>query len=231
MKIKVLLLFLLLSLVPLNAQRTSFKPFAHYNDRMAEFAREEPINSETIVMLGDSMTEFGLDWNDRLDGAHIVNRGIMSDTVEGVLYRLDKVLAGHPKAIFLMIGINDLSHNLTAQQVADKINRLVKRITEEAPNTQLYVESCLPINESFGKWKTLWGRGDAIRDINRLVSDYCKRHDVEFINLYPRFLSHGTDQLRKELTRDGLHLSPAGYRIWGYELRPYIRELMEEDHD
>ena len=228
---KILLLILALSLLPVKAQHTDFKPFPHYNKRLAEFENEKPIDSETIVMLGDSMTEFGLDWNSRLGGTNIVNRGIMSDTANGVLYRLDKILAEHPKAIFLMIGINDLSHNLTAQEVATMINRLVKRIHDEAPNTRLYVESCLPINEGFGRWKTLAGRSGDIPEINRLVSDYCSRLDVEFINLYPRFLQHGTDQLRKELTRDGLHLSPAGYKIWGYELRPHIRKLMKAHHD
>ncbi|RRC97029.1 serine acetyltransferase [Prevotella sp. OH937_COT-195] len=215
-----------MTLLPVNAQHTDFTPFPHYNKRLAEFEKEKPINRETIVMLGDSMTEFGFDWNERLKGANIVNRGIMSDTADGVLYRLDKILAGHPKAIFLMIGINDLSHNLTAQQVATMVNRVVRKIRNDAPNTKLYVESCLPINEGFGRWKTLSGRSGQIPEINRQVMEYCKSMDVEFINLYPRFLRHGTDQLRKELTRDGLHLSPAGYKIWGYELRPYIRELM-----
>ena len=49
MKIKVLSLFLLLSLVPLNAQRTSFKPFAHYNDRMAEFGLDSTGTTASMV--------------------------------------------------------------------------------------------------------------------------------------------------------------------------------------
>ena len=223
---KILSLLVIASLLPVNAQHVAFKPFRHYKDRLGEFELEAPIDSGTIVMLGDSMTEFGYDWNRRLGCDNIVNRGIAGDTADGVLCRLDNILAGAPRAIFLMVGINDLSHDLTAQEVATMVNRVVGRICVGSPETRLYVESCLPINEGFGRWKTLAGRSGDIPEINRLIREYCNGMDVEFINLYPHFLRHGTNQLRKELTRDGLHLSQAGYRIWCNELRPYIKQAM-----
>ncbi|MDD7317977.1 MAG: GDSL-type esterase/lipase family protein [Prevotella sp.] len=226
---KLFLFLFALCFSPVRAQYAGFEPFPHYNKRLAEFDQEKPINAKTIVMLGDSMTELGLDWNGRLGATNIVNRGISSDTADGVALRLDKILAGRPKAIFLMIGINDLSHDLTAAEVAEMIKRLVDKIHHGAPQTKLYVQSCLPINEGFGRWQTLAGRSSDIPELNRLVSEYCESLGVEYINLYPRFLRHGTNQLRKELTRDGLHLSPAGYNIWGKELRPYIRKLIADD--
>ena len=64
----------------------------HYPNRIAEFVRF-PLNCGEIVMLGDSLTERH-DWNGLLTAQAIVrNRGIAGDTTDGVLARLDEIIA------------------------------------------------------------------------------------------------------------------------------------------
>ena len=90
-------------------QQTAVWNTEHYRERMAEFAKMRSIDATDIVMLGNSLTEFGGDWSKRLGFKHVRNRGIAGDNVDGVLNRLDAILSKKPKAILLMIGINDIS--------------------------------------------------------------------------------------------------------------------------
>lgn len=216
---------LVVSSLSMEAQSVKYSPFQHYTERIKEFDSMAPIDSSSIVMLGNSLTENGGDWNARLDGKRIKNRGISGDDAEGIKHRLVQILPGRPKAIFLMVGVNDLSHQLTPRQVFDNICSVIEQIRSESPQTRLFVQSLLPINESFGRWKTLEGKTDDIPVINRLLKQYCQKHDITYINLFKQFVRHGTNELRASLSVDGLHLSLIGYKIWAFELRRYIRGL------
>ena len=97
----------------------------HYYERVAQFESETPICSNDIVFLGNSLTEGGK-WNDYFAGTEsklnkkggaIRNRGIIGDTAEGIADRLDEITKGAPKKIFLLCGVNDISHNLTVDEV------------------------------------------------------------------------------------------------------------------
>lgn len=226
LRLNSLLLFLgLLISSYVSAQPFDFKPFKHYNERMAEFRRQAPITSMDIVMLGNSLIENGGDWNKLLETSHIRNRGISGDVTMGIYRRLDTILSGKPRAIFLLVGTNDVSHQLTPKQVFERCVAVIEKIRTDAPAVRLYVQSLLPFNDIYGRWKLLEGKLDDIPEINRLLSAYCEEHGITFINLFPKFVRHGTNELRRELTSDGLHLTPIGYKIWAFELRKYIQEL------
>lgn len=223
-------LSLIFGIMTLNATAQSgFKPFKHYTDRMAEFALEPAIDSTQVVMLGNSLTEFGKDWNDLLGTVGVRNRGIASDTAMGIVHRLGEIAKGRPKAIFLCVGINDLSHALSPSEVFRLCRQTIEEIRRQMPATRLYVQSLLPFNESFNRWKTLTGRSHDVTLINGMLADYCEKEGLAFVNLYPQFVYEGTEILRKELTKDGLHLSPLGYDVWAAELRPYFRQLRQFD--
>lgn len=195
----------------------------HYYKRFLQFEDEPAIGPKDIVMLGNSLTEGGKDWGARLNKKNIRNRGIVGDEAMGVYDRLHQILPGHPAKLFLLIGINDVSHNLTADSVVTLITLLVDRIKRESPETKLYLQSLLPINESVCKYKTMIGKTDIVPEINRKLEALTASRKIPFINLFPLFTEKGTNVLRKELTRDGLHLTEEGYEIWGKKLKKYLR--------
>ncbi|MBQ7419673.1 MAG: serine acetyltransferase [Prevotella sp.] len=197
----------------------------HYNDRYAQFEFSYDLDSTKIVMLGNSLTENAGDWNALLETNNVVNRGISGDDARGILHRLHQILPKKPKAIFLMCGINDLSHNLSAGQVFLKCKEVIDSIRSGAPETTLYVQSLLPFNESFGRWKTLAGRTDDVPVINQMLCDYCDIIGVTYINLFPRFTRGDSNILMPSLTVDGLHLSKTGYKIWAHLLNRYVSEI------
>ena len=90
----------------------------------------------------------------------------------------------------------------------------VERIQRESPDTKLYLQSLLPFDESFRRYKKLTGKTDMVPEINAQLEVLAKDHKITFINLFPLFTEKGTNVLRKELTSDGLHLNEEGYKIW-----------------
>ena len=191
----------------------------HYYKRFVQFMDEPAITDKDVVMLGNSLTENGGDWGKRLGKKHVVNRGIIGDEVMGVYERLHQILPGHPQKLFLMIGINDVSHNLTADSIAGMIRLTVERIQRESPETELHLQSLLPINESFGRYKLLTGKTDLVPEINTRLKALAQEKKIDFIDLFPLFAEGNTHVLRKDLTTDGLHLNEEGYKIWAKALK------------
>ena len=91
---------------------------------------------------------------------------------------------------------------------------VIDRILNESPETELVMQSLLPINESFKRYKNLDGKTDQIPEINAKLTALAQEKGLKFINLFPLFVEPGTNILRKELTNDGLHLKDDGYKIW-----------------
>lgn len=195
----------------------------HYYQRLNQFAEEPAIRSNDIVMLGNSLTERGGDWCERLNQKNIRNRGIIGDEVMGVYDRLGEILAGHPHKLFLLIGINDVSHDLSTDSIVNLIRMTVERIQHDSPTTKLYLQSLLPINESFDRYKKLTGKTAMIPEINIGLKKLARKEKISYIDLFPLFIEKGTNVLQSNLTDDGLHLNDEGYKIWTNVLKKKLR--------
>lgn len=211
----------------LHAQQVTYRSTPHYNKRVALFEREGGISEQTIVMMGNSLTENGKDWGARLECDNVVNRGIIGDNTVGMTERLCQITPHHPKVIILMAGINDMVNDTPAMEVASHVINLIDAIRQQTPATLLLVESLLPINESNGRWRTLAGRTDDIPIANMYIQAYCESVGITFIDLFHRMASPGSNKLREELSADGLHITEEGYRIWQDVLRAELKRLKE----
>lgn len=210
------IIMLLACVLGINAQHGTFY------DQRASLFDALPLDSTNIVFLGNSLTN-GCEWHELFDNAKIVNRGISGDIATGVSDRLDSVVKGKPAKIFLMIGVNDVSHHISADSIATDITAIVDRIVTETPGTKLYIQSCLPFNESFKRWKKLEGQQQVIIDLNKRLEQLAKQSGATWINLYPIF-SDGNDNLKPEYTNDGLHLLAPGYMAWKEAIEKYVTE-------
>jgi lysophospholipase L1-like esterase len=102
---------------------------------------------------------------------------------------------------------------------------LIDSIRAQSPQTRLFVQSLLPINETNGRWKTLAGRTDDIPFVNMFLRAYCQSKGITFIDLFSHMTRGRSNQLRADLTTDGLHINDQGYKIWAFQLRKYLRQL------
>lgn len=140
----------------------------------------------------------------------------------GIYDRLDQILPGKPQKIFLLTGANDVSHDMSTDSLVTLMDLLVNEIQTKSPETKLYLQSLLPINESFGRYKKLNGKTNQIPEINAKLKELAKKRNITFIDLFPLFTEKNTNILREKITTDGLHINAEGYEIWEKELKKYL---------
>lgn len=188
---------------------------AKYVDKIAEF-KAAPVTRKDYVFLGNSITA-GTNWSNLLNLPQAKNRGISGDITFGVLERLDEVIAGQPKKLFVLIGVNDVSRNIPDSVILRNYKRLINRVRKGSPKTDIYFSTLLPVNSSFGKFKNHYGKDEHILWLNDQIKKLAAKK-VTVIDLYPHF-TDAEKHLKAEITKDGLHLLPAGYQIWAEVLR------------
>lgn len=173
--------------------------------------KNEPIAKTDYVFLGNSITA-GTDWSKLLGLPNAKNRGISGDITFGVLERLQDIIDAKPKKIFILIGINDVSRNIPDQVILSNYQKMISRIRKGSKNTEIYFNTLLPVNASFGKFKNHYGKDEHILYLNEEIKKL-KAKKVTIIDLYQQFIDN-EKHLKAELTNDGLHLIPAGYAVW-----------------
>lgn len=180
-------------------------------------------DSTSVVMFGNSLTHGG-EWAQLTGDSRMLNRGINGDVVQGLKDRIDAVTDGKPAKIFLLIGANDVSHDLTPDSIAGSIAGLCDMIIQRTPGTKLYLQTLLPVNNvDFHRYKTMQGKEQVIRDLNALLAAEAQKRGITLIDLHPAFCN-ADGNLRADLTNDGLHLLPEGYAVWVQILKPYLAE-------
>lgn len=197
------------------------KAYEYWDRKVSQFD-SLPVYPEDIVFLGNSITDGG-HFNELFEMPNIKNRGISSDVINGVAKRLTQVTKGHPAKIFLLIGINDVAQNVSAPKLIKKYEDLVDSIISQSPETKLYLQSVMPVNHSFKRYKTLYGKDKVIIDFNKGIKGIAEKKGVTYIDLWP-MLADSEGRLKRAYTNDGLHLSGAGYKAWTKGIDKYVRE-------
>ena len=192
-----------------------------YYARRVTLFDELPIGKKDIVMLGNSLTDGG-EFNELLNNKHIKNRGIVGDIVQGLIDRIDPIIKGQPRKLFIMTGVNDISHDVGADSIARAMEKLIVMVKQGSPRTKIYLQSLLPFNNDVREWKLLVGRDHVVVEANALLEQVARRQGVTWINLYPLFADN-QGHLRADLTNDGLHLMGKGYLIWRDAIAPYVK--------
>ena len=207
-----------------------------YFDRIDEF-KNDPIGFNKIVFLGNSITYGMRSYDSVFDVKNIVNRGISGDYTEGVLGRLNEVIYYKPISVFLLIGLNDffddntLRPERTPENIGKNIIHIANTIKKGSPDSKIYIQTIMPINNKQYLLdkpyvEFLWpGYNPSINEQVIQLNNFIKQNgDFEIIDLYPSFVN-SSGSMKRNLSRDGVHLNENGYKIWIKQLMPYINSL------
>ncbi|TZF81836.1 GDSL family lipase [Pedobacter sp. BS3] len=186
----------------------------YYYQQRVEYFNKMPHQKNEVVFLGNSITERG-EWQEILSGYKypIVNRGVGGDNSFGILARMDEILAAKPRAIFLMDGINDQFRKLPYDVSINNYKRIIEKIKRQSPETKIYIESALPINEDMTKEPYTKGRNVLVPGLNERIRQLAEQEHITFIDICPLFQDE-QGKLKKEVTPDGVHLVPSAYITW-----------------
>ena len=196
----------------------------HYCERLRAFAAEN-VEPGGIVFVGSSHLEL-FDTATLLPGRRIVNRGICGDRIgigqRGILRRLDvSVFDCRPSVIVLENGANDLGELWRTRQpsidrIAECYERVVETIRRRLPAVSLCLINVLPTSGAYA------GMSPLVPPLNDRLEQIAKRYGCAYLDFYHDVVDD-TGELRHDLTCDGLHLNPGGYRLWARR----IAELLD----
>ncbi len=189
---------------------STYRP-SKYAEQVSEFKEEPIFFKKEYIFLGNSITA-GVDWSKLLNMPHAKNRGISGDITFGVIERLQEVIDRKPSKVFILIGINDISRNIPDSIILSNYKKIIAKIRKGSKKTKIYLNTILPVNSSFGKFKNHYGKDQHILYVNNGIKKLNAKR-VTVIDSYPIFLDQD-NQLKAALTKDGLHLVPEGYKVW-----------------
>jgi lysophospholipase L1-like esterase len=191
-----------------------------WDEYVARFEKMNYAPHTTTLFLGDSMTE-GFNLNRHFKQDSLVNMGIGGDFTSGVLRRLYQVEQLQPKKIFVMIGINDIGHDVEQPRIESQYAQIIQQLKTLCPVSEIYIQSCLPTNLRSSDAAADAAHQARIVQLNTFIEGQCALHQVQYIHLYPLFQA-SDGYLHPDLTYDGLHLNEAGYRIWADAIRDWV---------
>lgn len=169
-----------------------------------------PIGPSTVVLLGDSLTEEG-DWAALLPDWPVANQGHSGFTSEELVPIAEAVAAHRPRLVLVLAGTNDIRDGHPPAWTEDNLVAIVDRFQAASPDTVVVLQTILP-------------RADAPAEVaatNERILALAAERGLIVLDLHPAF-DDGAGGLRPEETRDGLHLSEAGYRRWVDLLEPFL---------
>lgn len=187
-------------------------PYDRLNAARSSLLNSMKIDSTDIVFVGNSLTE-GFPVTE-LFGPHVKNRGISGNTTWHLLNRIDNIAAGHPKKIFIEIGINDFNFGSTVDSAFTNYKKIIAAIQSISPRTRVYIQSLTPTCMSYAG---LFYKSKALND---RLQFFCRTQNLTYVDIYSPFLKGS--QMDSAFTYDGIHLNGRGYEVWGKAIEKYI---------
>ncbi len=182
-----------------------------------------------MLFIGDSITN-GWDgegktiWDKYYTPRKAVNMGFGWDRTQHVLWRIDHSDFNnvHPKLAVLMIGTNNSNGtDNTAEEIADGIITICKRLRTRLPETKILLLAIFPRNE----------KPNAQRDKNAqaslLASKIADDKSIFYLDINKDLLKPD-GSLAKDVMPDYLHPNRTGYETWAKAMESKIVELMGE---
>lgn len=193
---------------PALIHRFAFGP--GHRRQTTQFERLQ-ITPADVVFLGDSITE-AVQWHELFPEASARNRGIGGDTVGEVASRLDPIVHGRPRKLFVMVGTNDVRLRVPLDESMAVYERMLERVRRESPTTELFVQAVLPRNERYAP---------RIRAFNTRLREVTARHGASWLDWFDTFADE-RGVIRPAYSNDDLHLLGPGIELWARLLAPYV---------
>ncbi len=168
-------------------------------------------NSANVVFMGDSITEA---WGVEpffAGNPHFVNRGIGGQTATQMVkrFRAD-VIDMHPALVHIMAGTNDVAENAGVESDQD-IEGAIASMVELAMAHQIKViVASIPPAKDF-PWHPGLNPAPRILRLNDWLKSYAKRMGITYLDYWPA-LATNDGGMRTDVSEDGVHPNPEGYR-------------------
>ena len=172
-----------------------------------------PVNSESVVFVGNSITNMHEWWEAFGSNANILNRGVWGTFIGETVEHIEAVAAGKPAKVFFMIGTNDLGKNgsRNIDDIIENTRIMVERLQKVSPLTEIYIQGILP---------SVYNRVlEQLDETNERLKELCDECGITYVDLWDDLFSLTYD---KTHTLDGLHMKASGYQVWTKKIEKLV---------
>jgi alpha-L-fucosidase len=184
-----------------------------------------------LVFLGDSITQ-SFDslgrpvWDQYYSPRNAANYGISGDGTQHILWRIDN---GNfdgfiPKVIVLMTGTHNMADN-TAQEIAEGITAIVKKLQDKTPSTKILLLSTFPSGQFPDHEYRI-----KTNKLNAIIKNLHDGKNVYYLDITQTFLCPDGSANTDLMSDDFVHLKPAGYKAWALAIENKLTELLDEEY-
>lgn len=120
-----------------------------------------------------------------------------------------------------MIGINDIIEKVAISEITYNYINILDFIELNCPQTKVYIQSVLP---TYGRKSILSSSKSinlTVQELNINLKAIALKRNLGFIDMYYSFVNKN-NELKPELTDEGIHLNTKGYTIWHSFLNKYV---------
>ena len=120
-----------------------------------------------------------------------------------------------PQTVFLLAGVNNVSRGHYEETIRENYSLILQGLSDMG--CTIYVQSILPVREPSSVDN---GRIDIA---NKIIEELAAEYECEFIDIHSVFLDEN-DEMKEDLTKDGVHLNENGYAVWREQIEDYVQE-------
>ena len=202
--------------------------WARQSDYFAKVVKEEVVKTKVVVddnyvFLGDSIFE-GYDLKKFYDGLPVINSGIAGHKTTDLLKDMNnRVYKYNPSKVFILIGTNDFV-DISKEDTIKNIGKIIDGIKENRPYAEIYVQSIYPVNASINQGGSVCERNNEdINFMNDGIKKICTEKEVAYMDIH-KLLVDDEGNLKKDYTKDGLHVNDTAYEIITEEIMKVLKK-------
>lgn len=206
-----------LSAVPEHAVlNETAQDWDHSDGNHPDRANPDWANPGRIVFYGSSSIRLWTTLSTDFPGVDLLNLGFGGSTLEACVWFFERVVVpAVPQSVVLYAGDNDLGDGRSPEDVHRFFCAFAQKMRQQLPGVPL---SFLSIKISPARWSI----APAIRRTNELITqEVSKLTDFQVVDTTTPLLDSAGRPRREFFEEDGLHLNPAGYRVWQQVLQEH----------
>ncbi len=170
-----------------------------------------------VIFLGSSSIRGWKTLQEDFPKLHVINRGFGGSQISDAIYYAQRIVVPyHPTAIVFYAGDNDIAHGKSPTTVYEDFKEFVRTVHSFIGPRAIYF---LSIKPSLARWK-MWPE---MKEANAAIQRWAAtRSAVYYIDTATPMLGADGKPRPELLKEDGLHMTPAGYKVWTGAVKPKI---------
>ncbi len=215
-----LLTLLALCLVfPLHAQQDPDPlRFSGQINQYDSLDKINPPEKNGTVFVGSSSIRMWKDAEQKFKKYDVINRGFGGSQASDANYYFDQLVKKYePAKIVYYEGDNDVAAGKSSETILEDFKEFVGKVESNFPNAQIGFISIKPSPRR-------WNLSTQMQEANALIASYCQQKDnLTYIDVFSPMLGDNGRPMPQLYLKDSLHMTPAGYKIWSKQVKPFLK--------